>query len=97
MSLAAHRTFAMTIPDDQQHDRPVKPGEAGKANADKKQDHSWQRGFANVWMVLGAAPAGLLIGYFIDRAAGTSPWWMLGLSLLFLAGSLYQLVKDSFK
>lgn len=59
--------------------------------------HGWQRGFANVWMVLGAAPAGLAIGWFIDRAYGTAPWWMLGLSLLFLAVSLYQLVKDSLK
>jgi len=100
MSLAVHRTFAMTTQDDQQRDgRPVETGTDGNKDGNKNgnSDHSWQRGFANVWMVLGAAPAGLLIGYFIDRAYGTSPWWMLGLSLLFLAVSLYQLVKDSFK
>ena len=60
-------------------------------------DHGWQRGFASAWMVLGAAPAGLLIGYFIDRAADTTPSWMLILSILFLAVSLYHLIKDSRK
>ena len=92
MSLAAHRYLDMSAPDDQQHDRSTPP------NGGKKADGtSWQRGFANAWMVLGAAPSGLLIGYFIDRSYGTAPWWMLGLSLTFLAASLYQLVKDSWK
>ena len=62
-----------------------------------KMKRVWQKGYANAWMVLGAAPAGLLIGYFIDREAGTTPWFMLGLSMLFLATSLYRLVKDSGK
>lgn len=99
MSLTTHLTL-MTTQDDQQRDRrsstdlhSVAPG--GERKPD--DSHGWQRGFANAWMVLGAAPAGLFIGYFIDRAYGTAPWWMLGLSLLFLAASLYQLVKDSRK
>lgn len=80
----------MSAQDDQQHDRSTERKDGGG-------DRSWQRGFANAWMVLGAAPSGLLIGYFIDRAYGTAPWWMLGLSLTFLAVSLYQLVKDAWK
>lgn len=87
MSLVAHRYLDMTADDHQ--DRSTEQKNAGK--------QSWQRGFANAWMVLGAAPSGLLIGYFVDRAYGTAPWWMLGLSLTFLAVSLYQLVKDSWK
>jgi F0F1-type ATP synthase assembly protein I len=92
MSLAAHRYLDMSAPDDQQRDRSTP-----RRDEEGKGDKSWQRGFANAWMVLGAAPSGLLIGYFIDRAHGTAPWWMLGLSLTFLAASLYQLVKDSWK
>lgn len=99
MSLTTHLTL-MTTQDDQQRTRRstsdlgnVVPGSERKPS----DSHGWQRGFANAWMVLGAAPAGLLIGYFIDRAYGTTPWWMLGLSLLFLAVSLYQLVKDTRK
>jgi F0F1-type ATP synthase assembly protein I len=89
MSLAAQRHFDMSAPDDQQHHR--------STERKKVEGQSWQRGFANAWMVLGAVPSGLLIGYVIDRAYGTAPWWMLGLSLTFLAVSLYQLVKDSWK
>lgn len=89
MSAITFPTTAMTDQDEHQRDR--RPATGGQ------QDHGWQRGFASAWMVLGAAPAGLLLGYLIDRAAGTSPAWMLGLSLLFLAVSLYQLIKDSRK
>jgi ATP synthase protein I len=80
-------------------DKDDSPRERTPATPREQQDeqYGWQRGFANVWMLVGAAPAGLAIGYFIDRAYGTTPWWMLGLSLLFLAVSLYQLVKDSWK
>jgi F0F1-type ATP synthase assembly protein I len=103
MSLTTHLTL-MSTQDDQQRNRrstsdaPNAVSGAGKSAGKTPTDsHSWQRGFANVWMLVGAAPAGLAIGYFIDRASGTTPWWMLGLSLLFLAVSLYQLVKDSWK
>lgn len=89
MSATTFSPIAMSDLDEQQSDR--------RPASDKQRDHGWQRGFASAWMVLGAAPAGLLLGYFIDRAAGTSPAWMLGLSLLFLAVSLYQLIKDSRK
>ena len=74
----------MTLPNDNRTD--------DQRRADQRRS---QRGFASAWMVLGAAPAGLLIGYGIDRIAGTQPGWMIGLSLLFLALSLYQLIKDS--
>lgn len=95
MSLATHHPFAMTAPDPRQdRETPAKTDGPSSPASDRQQ---WQRGFASAWMVLGAAPAGLLIGYLIDRAAGTTPWWALGLSLLFLAVSLYQLVKDSLK
>ena len=91
MSIAATCISTMTTEDEQQPER--RPDGQGKP----QDNGSWHRGFANAWMVLGAAPAGLAIGYVIDRNFGTAPWWMLGLSLLFLAVSLYQLVKDSFK
>ena len=96
MLLNAHLTLAMTTPDDHTTHRHQATND-GKKQANDNDAHGWQKGFANAWMVLGAAPAGLIIGYLIDRAADTTPWSMLGLSLLFLAVSLYQLVKDSRK
>lgn len=96
MSIAATCIFTMTTEDEQRPDH--RPEGHGKIQDQGAGDRGgWHRGFANAWMVLGAAPSGLLIGWFIDRAYGTTPWWMLGLSLLFLAVSLYQLVKDSRK
>jgi F0F1-type ATP synthase assembly protein I len=94
MSAITHSFLAMTAPDQRDdRDQPARP-----TAPDQRSDRQgWQRGFANAWMVLGAAPSGLLLGYGIDRLAGTTPWWALGLSLLFLAVSLYQLVKDSSK
>lgn len=103
MSLTTHLTL-MSTQDDQQRNRRSSsdaqngvPGVGKNTGKTPPDSHGWQRGFANVWMLVGAAPAGLALGYFIDRTYGTAPWWMLGLSLLFLAVSLYQLVKDSFK
>ena len=92
----AHLTLAMTTSDDRKTVRHDVMND-GKKQDKRNDSQGWQKGFANAWMVLGAAPAGLLIGYFIDREAGTTPWFMLGLSMLFLATSLYRLVKDSGK
>jgi F0F1-type ATP synthase assembly protein I len=96
MLLTARLARTMTTPDDHTSRRHQATNDSKKQGNDT-DSHGWQKGFANAWMVLGAAPAGLLIGYFIDHAADTTPWSMLGLSLLFLAVSLYQLVKDSRK
>ena len=74
----------MTLPNDHRTDE--------QRRADQRRS---QRGFASAWMLLGSAPTGLLIGYAIDRAAGTQPTWMISLSLLFLALALYQLIRDS--
>jgi F0F1-type ATP synthase assembly protein I len=99
MSLTTHLTLMSTQDDQQRNRRSTSDAENEVLGTSKTplDSQSWQRGFANVYMVLGAAPAGLLIGYFIDRACGTTPWWMLGLSLTFLAASFYQLLKDLWK
>lgn len=76
------------------HQHPTPRPNAGEQPSAR---HGWQRGFAHAWMVLGAAPAGLGLGWLIDRAYGTAPWWMLGLSVLFLGASLYPLIKDALK
>jgi F0F1-type ATP synthase assembly protein I len=82
------------------HKNQTPPSAARKQQMSDKNmsdKNSWQQGYALAWGVLGAAPTGLFIGYFIDQHFGTTPAWMLGLSLLFLALSLYQLIKGSRK
>lgn len=71
MSFITHLNFMSTQDDPQRNRRSSSEvnnevAGPGKIPADS---HSWQRGFANVWMLVGAAPAGLAIGYFIDRSA----------------------------
>ncbi len=78
------------------HQNQTPPAAAQKQQMSDKNS-AWQQGYASAWVVLGAAPTGLFIGYFIDQHFGTNPAWMLGLSLLFLALSLYQLIKGSRK
>lgn len=37
----------------------------------------------------------VLLGWWLDRQFGTSPWILVGLSVLGLAAGLYQFVKGS--
>lgn len=87
--------LAMTTHDEQRQARPPAMGN-GEKSADSGL-RTWQRSLAKGSIVLGAAPTGLLIGYFVDRAAGTSPWSMLALGFLCLAGAIFRLIKESGK
>ena len=40
---------------------------------------------------------GLLIGFGIDYARDTKPFWTVTCTMIFLVAGLYQVVKDAFK
>ncbi|NOK14486.1 AtpZ/AtpI family protein, partial [Corallococcus exercitus] len=42
-----------------------------------------------VWKLVGGAVVGVLGGYFLDRWLGTSPWLLLGLSLVGIGVGFY--------
>ncbi len=44
-----------------------------------------------VWKLVGGAVVGVLGGYFLDRWLGTSPWFLLGLSLVGIWRGLLRL------
>jgi len=51
---------------------------------------------SGVGLELAGATAGLaLVGYWIDRRFGTSPWGLLGGVVIGIVGGLYNLVKQS--
>ncbi|MBE4750273.1 AtpZ/AtpI family protein [Corallococcus sp. ZKHCc1 1396] len=42
-----------------------------------------------VWKLVGGAVVGVLGGYFLDKWLGTSPWLLLGLSLVGIGVGFY--------
>lgn len=55
----------------------------------------WVR-YSSVGLELAGAIAGLsLVGYWIDRRFGTSPWGILSGVAIGLVGGLYNLVRES--
>ena len=55
----------------------------------------WVR-YSGVGLELAGATAGLaLVGYWIDKRFGTSPWGILGGVVIGLVGGLYNLIKES--
>jgi len=61
---------------------------------DRRSD-GWIR-YSGIGIEFAGAIAGFaLIGYWVDRRFGTSPWGLLGGVGLGLAGGLYNLVRES--
>ena len=60
-----------------------------------RRSASWIR-YSGIGLELAGATAGLaLVGYWIDRRFGTSPWGILGGVVIGIVGGLYNLVKES--
>ncbi|MBN8809281.1 MAG: AtpZ/AtpI family protein [Sphingomonas sp.] len=66
-------------------ERPITPGEGAA------ESRGWAIGIEFVGTVLVSAA----IGYFIDRAAGTAPWVMIGLLVLGFIAGVYRASKTS--
>jgi ATP synthase protein I len=55
----------------------------------------WVR-YSSIGLELAGATAGLaLLGYWIDRYFGTTPWGTLGGVIIGIVGGLYNLVRES--
>jgi ATP synthase protein I len=49
---------------------------------------------AAVWKLVGGAVVGVLGGYFLDRWLETSPWFLLGLSLVGISVGFYGFLHE---
>ncbi len=47
-----------------------------------------------VWKLVGGAVFGVVGGYFLDAWLGTSPWFMLGLSLAGISVGFYGFLRE---
>lgn len=62
---------------------------------DARRFPGWVR-HAGIGLELAGATAGLaLVGYWVDRSFGTSPWGLLAGVLIGVVGGLYNLVRES--
>jgi len=52
-------------------------------------------GMAAPYIMIGAFATGMLIGYLIDQALGTTPWWAVGMTGFFLVVGIYHMIRDS--
>jgi ATP synthase protein I len=71
-----------------------KPGERSDAPGSELGETARQMRAAEpyisaVWKLVGGAVVGVLGGYFLDRWLGTSPWLLLGLSLVGIGVGFY--------
>jgi ATP synthase protein I len=63
--------------------------------ADDRRFPGWVR-YSGVGLELAGATAGLaLLGYWIDRKFGTSPWGILGGVVIGIVGGLYNMIRES--
>jgi len=49
---------------------------------------------AAVWKLVGGAVVGVLGGYYLDKWLGTSPWLLLGLSLVGISVGFYGFLRE---
>lgn len=47
-----------------------------------------------VWKMVGGTVVGVLAGYFLDRWLGTSPWLLLGLSVVGISVGFYGFLHE---
>ena len=60
-----------------------------------RRSGGWVR-YSGIGLELAAVTAGLtLVGYWIDRRFGTSPWGLLGGVIIGIVGGLYNLIRES--
>ncbi|MBA3687117.1 MAG: AtpZ/AtpI family protein [Planctomycetes bacterium] len=76
-------------------DRPTGAAPSGEGGAPPPP--SPYSGIGAAYTLAGSVVAGLVIGWSIDHATGTSPRWTVAVTMLFLGVGLYQLVREALR
>lgn len=66
----------------------------GELSEPARQMRAAQPYIAAVWKLVGGAVVGVLGGYFLDKGLGSSPWGMLGLSLVGISVGFYGFLHE---
>lgn len=51
-------------------------------------------GMDTAYKMVGPVIFGMVLGYYLDQALGTRPWWMLGLIFLGIATGFWSIIKQ---
>ncbi|HEX8539396.1 MAG TPA: AtpZ/AtpI family protein [Cystobacter sp.] len=66
----------------------------GELSETARQMRAAEPYMAAVWKLVGGAAVGVLAGYFLDKALGTGPWLLLGLSLVGISAGFYGFLHE---
>jgi F0F1-type ATP synthase assembly protein I len=78
--------------EDDQPRRPADPKQVAEGN---RQLAGLARAMSAAWLLLGSGVVGLVVGWAIDRSAGTAPRWTLIVPVLCIASSAVSLIRRS--
>ncbi|WP_257460012.1 AtpZ/AtpI family protein [Archangium lipolyticum] len=73
---------------------PGKDTEGSELGETARQMRAAEPYIAAVWKLTGGAVVGVLGGYFLDKWLGTSPWFLLGLSLVGISVGFYGFLHE---
>lgn len=73
---------------------PREDTEGGGLSETARQMRAAEPYIAAVWKLVGGAVVGVLGGYFLDKWLGTSPWFLLGLSLVGISVGFYGFLHE---
>ena len=68
--------------------------EGGELSETARQMRAAEPYISAVWKLVGGAVVGVLGGYFLDKALGSSPWGMVGLSVLGISVGFYGFLHE---
>ena len=73
---------------------PGDESKGGELSETARQMRAAEPYIAAVWKLVGGAVVGVAGGYFLDKALGTSPWLLLGLSLVGICAGFYGFLHE---
>lgn len=73
---------------------PGRGDKGGELSETARQMRAAEPYIAAVWKLVGGAVVGVLGGYFLDKGLGSSPWGLLGLSLVGISVGFYGFLHE---
>lgn len=73
---------------------PGEKPEGGELSETARQMRAAEPYISATWKLVGGAVVGVLFGYFLDKWLGTTPWLLVGLSLVGISAGFYGFLHE---